>query len=176
MANAIRSGLLHSCFALAAVAGASAASAVDMAPVAAPFGSWPSVIGADRLASSSIGLADLRTHQGHVFWRESRPDEGGRQVVMRLSPNGDLSQVTPPGFNVRSRAHEYGGASYAVLDDAIVFSNFADQRLYLQRGDAAPVAITPPGFRYADCSLHPRGDALLCVREDHTDATRAANG
>jgi dienelactone hydrolase len=162
------------CFALALPACLLPVAAV--AAVAAGYGSWPSVIGADRLASSAIGLSDLRVHDGRIYWRESRPDQGGRQVVMRRSADGSLSELTPPGFNVRTRAHEYGGASYVVLDDAIVFSHFADQRLYLQRGDAAPLPITPPGYRYADCSRHPQANALLCVREDHTEATRAANG
>ena len=44
----------------------------------APFGSWASPISAQRLASNSIGLADLRVHAGVVYWRESRPNDGGR--------------------------------------------------------------------------------------------------
>jgi hypothetical protein len=142
----------------------------------APFGTWPSVIAAERLAAASIGLSDLRVHEGSLYWRESRPDEGGRQVIMRLDPGGTPRQLTPEGFNVRTRAHEYGGAAYVVLEDGLVFSHFADQRLYLQRGDAAPVAITPPGYRYADCQRHPTADTLVCVREDHTEATLKANG
>lgn len=142
----------------------------------APFGSWTSPISAQRLAANSIGLADLRVHDGEIYWRESRPNEGGRQVVMRMGADGKPQQLTPEGFNVRTRAHEYGGAAFEVLDDGIVFSNFADQRVYLQRGEAAPVAITPEGYRYADCQRHPTAARLVCVREDHTAATIEANG
>lgn len=150
-------------------------------PAVAPFGSWASPIGAERLAAGAVSLADLQVHGGRLYWRESRPDEGGRQVLMRMAPDGLPEELTPAGFNVRTRVHEYGGASYVVLDDdALVFSEFSDQRLYLQRdlqrGGAAPVAITPPGYRYADCRRHPTRDALVCVREDHTEATIAANG
>jgi dipeptidyl aminopeptidase/acylaminoacyl peptidase len=152
------------------------AHAEDASMKTAPFGTWPSVIAAERLAAASIGLSDLRVHEGSLYWRESRPDEGGRQVIMRLDPGGTPRELTPEGFNVRTRAHEYGGAAYVVLEDGLVFSHFADQRLYLQRGDAAPVAITPPGYRYADCQRHPTARTLVCVREDHTESTLKANG
>lgn len=151
-------------------------AAPAVTPRAAPYGSWASPIDAARLAGASVGMSDLQVHGGDVYWRESRPDEGGRQVLMRLAADGTAMQLTPAGFNVRTRVHEYGGASYAVLDDGIVFSHFNDQRLYLQRGDAAPVPLTPEGYRYADCTRHPTRAALLCVREDHTPATLAVHG
>lgn len=162
--------LLSSLFAMPAL------PAEDAEMKTVPFGSWPSSISAQRLAASSVGLADLQVHGGVPYWRESRPNEGGRQVILRLDADGTPRQLTPAGFNVRTRAHEYGGAAYVVLDGALVFSHFADQRLYLQSGDAAPVPLTPPEYRYADCRLHPTARRLICVREDHTEATRAANG
>ena len=142
----------------------------------APFGSWPSAISAQRLAANSIGMSDLHVHAGVPYWRESRPSEGGRQVIMRIGADGKPQQLTPVGFNVRTRAHEYGGAAFEVLDDGIVFSNFSDQRLYLQKGDTAPTAITPEGYRYADCQRHPTTARLVCVRENHTESTIKANG
>jgi dipeptidyl aminopeptidase/acylaminoacyl peptidase len=163
------------CVCLFALLALSSTGFARMTPATTPYGSWPSPIDAALLAGASIGMADLQVHGDAIHWRETRPAEGGRQVLMQLKQGGAARQLTPPGFSVRTRVHEYGGASYAVLDDAIVFSNFDDQRLYLQRGDAAPVAITPPGYRYADCRRHPLGNRLVCVREDHTDATRGAN-
>lgn len=41
-------------------------------------------------------------------------------------------EITPPGFNVRTLVHEYGGGAFAVKRDNVVFSNYADQRLYKQ--------------------------------------------
>ncbi|HET6603810.1 MAG TPA: prolyl oligopeptidase family serine peptidase [Xanthomonadaceae bacterium] len=162
-----------------ATLGALSTSAPALTPApqqVAPYGSWVSTIGAERLAESAIGLAELKVHRGQVYWRESRPAEGGRQVIMSLDADGKVRQLTPEAYNVRTRVHEYGGASYLVLDEGLVFSHFADQRLYLQRGDAAPVAITPPGYRYADCTRHPSAPSLVCVREDHTAGTVAAHG
>jgi dipeptidyl aminopeptidase/acylaminoacyl peptidase len=71
--------------------------------------------------------------------------------------------------------HEYGGGDYAVADDAVYFSNFADQRLYVRRGEASPEAITPAGeFRYADAIIDKTRGRLICVREDHSIAGRDA--
>jgi dipeptidyl aminopeptidase/acylaminoacyl peptidase len=146
------------------------------APVEAPFGSWASPIAAADLAKAAVGVSDVRTFDGRVYWRESRPAEGGRLVLRTLGADGQPQTLTPEGFNVRTRVHEYGGTSYWVLGEAIVFANFADQRLYLQAADAAPVAITPPKYQYSDCAIDAANRALVCVREDHTEATKSANG
>src|SRR4029453_17553616 len=64
-----------------------------------------------------------------------------RARAARGHPPGALA---PEGFNARTRVHEYGGGSYLVTDEALVFSNFADQRLYrLDPGPGGPGAVTP---------------------------------
>lgn len=125
-------------------------------------------------------MSDLRTHAGAVFWRESRPSEGGRQVLMRRSADGVIDALTPAGFNVRTRVHEYGGNAYLVTDSGVVFANFADQRLYSQvfsgQNTSAPVAVTDVGFQFADAVLDAPNQRMIWVREDHRAATMAANG
>jgi dipeptidyl aminopeptidase/acylaminoacyl peptidase len=152
------------------------AGAGSPAPAVAPFGSWASPIAAADLAKAAVGTSDVRVFDGRVYWRESRPDEGGRLVLRTLGADGQPRTLTPEGFSVRTRVHEYGGSSYWVLGERIVFANFADQRLYLQQGDAAPVAITPEKYQYSDCVVDAARGALVCVREDHTEATKQANG
>lgn len=141
-----------------------------------PFGAWPSAISAAALAEGAVAMSDLRVDSGRIFWRESRPAEGGRLVLMVRERDGEVRQLTPEGFNVRTRVHEYGGASYVVLGTSVVFANFADQRLYLQRPGIAPIALTPPDFRFADCIHDAERRRLICVREDHTAATKTING
>ena len=85
-----------------------------------------------------------------VYWIEGRASEGGRSVIVRRSPDGEINDVTPPGFNVRTRVHEYGGGAYTVDEGTIYFSNFADQRIYRQQPGKAPVAITDEGPFFAD--------------------------
>jgi dipeptidyl aminopeptidase/acylaminoacyl peptidase len=136
-------------------------------PGEAPYGTWASPVSAEALAKGAIGVSDLRAVDGRLYWLENRPDEQGRMVAM----TGDAAaarQLTPEGFNVRTRVHEYGGAPYIVAGDTLYFANFADQRLHAQPlgGSAAP--LTPEGYRYADIAPAP-GGGLICVREDHTD-------
>jgi dipeptidyl aminopeptidase/acylaminoacyl peptidase len=147
-------------------------------PIVAPYGSWASPVSAASLAKGAIGVGDLRAVAGRLYWLESRPDEGGRMVAMTGDAAGHR-QLTPNGFNVRTRVHEYGGAAYAVVGDTLYFANYADQRLYAQAlgseaSSAEPKALTPPGYRYADMVAAP-GGGLIGVREDHTDRADVKN-
>ena len=47
------------------------------------------------------------------------------------------------GFNARTRVHEYGGGDYAVSDGMIIFSNFSDQRLYIQKPGKSRASDSP---------------------------------
>jgi dipeptidyl aminopeptidase/acylaminoacyl peptidase len=138
-----------------------------------PYGAWPSPITAASLAEGAIGLADLRVANDQLYWLETRPAEGGRLVIMTCDGEG-VRQLTPEGFNVRTRVHEYGGASYVVAPRGIWFSHFRDQKLYWQAPGAAPEALTPEGYRYADAIALP-GGGLIAVREDHTDPANVRN-
>ena len=76
--------------------------------------------------------------------------------------------MTSAPFNVRSRVHEYGGGAYSVRDGVVVFSDFADNRLYRVR-DGRTTPLTPVSdHRYADLRVHPDRDLVLAVREDHS--------
>ena len=138
------------------------------------YGEWPSPIGAADVASKQVGLAFPVIDASGVWWQESRPEEGGRVVVVRQGPDGLSRDLLPLPWNARTRVHEYGGKSYLPLPDGFVFANLADQRLYRcgAPGETAPVALTPaPGpqaaDRFADPVLSPGGDEVWCVRERH---------
>lgn len=143
--------------------------------IRAPFGSWPSPLSASALAQGSIQLGDLRAVNGELFWWESRPAEGGRYVVVTPDGKDGIRELIAPPFNSRTRVHEYGGIPYVVSGGKLYFSNFADQRLYVCRPGEAPVALTPPGYRYADCVADASGKWLYAVREDHTGAGEPRN-
>src|SRR5918993_5168623 len=99
----------------------------------APYGSWKSPITADLVARGEVGLEQVKVDGDDVYWIERRPQEGGRKVVVRHSPDRTIVDVTPTPFNARTRVHEYGGGDFAVLAGTVVFAHFADQRLYIQR-------------------------------------------
>jgi dipeptidyl aminopeptidase/acylaminoacyl peptidase len=150
------------------------------APRTAPYGSWASPITSDLIVAATIGLGEILLDNGEVYWLETRPREGGRGVVVRAAREGTLSDVTPPwpadgrgGFNVRTRVHEYGGGAYLAAGGVVYFCNDADQRLYRQEPDSAPVPITPAppqprALRYADGVLDAKRGRMIWVCEDHT--------
>jgi len=137
-----------------------------------PYGTWRSPITAEMVSVDGISLAQPCLEDGIVYWLEGRPAEGGRSVLVRGAPFSEPVDVTPPGFNVRTTVHEYGGGAYLLHDGTVYFSHFADQRLYRQEPDGDPVPITADSGgrdRYADGRITPDGRWLICVRERHPD-------
>ena len=135
----------------------------------APYGSWKSPITATAIASESFGLAQVAIDGDDLYWTETRPWEGGRSVIVRQSTDGETSDVTPAGFNVRNRVHEYGGGTFAVHDGVVYFTNDSDQRVYAHRAGEAPIPLTPDDSRrYADLEFDQRHGRILCVCEDHS--------
>jgi hypothetical protein len=97
---------------------------------AEPFGTWESPFPIDLLTRGAVTLGEIQAAGGARWWLEGRPDEGGRQVLVRRGPDGDVARLSPEGYNVRSRVHEYGGGAYAVDGDVVVVSDFATGRLH----------------------------------------------
>ncbi len=134
----------------------------------ASYGSWKSPITSDLIVSETVRLSDIVLDGRDVFWVEMRPSEAGRNVIVRCTPDGQQTDITPADFNVRSRVHEYGGRSFMVDNANIYFSNFSDQQIYFQRPDSDPVPITSDtGLRFADMIFDRRRHSLICVCEDH---------
>nr|MBA3243329.1 PD40 domain-containing protein [Acidobacteriota bacterium] len=135
----------------------------------APYGSWKSPVTSDLIVSGTVGLGHITLEGDEVYWIEMRPSEGGRNCIVRRTAGGQTNDVTPPGFNARTRVHEYGGGDFVVHEGTVYFSNFDDQRLYEQAPGAEPRPVTPAGkMRYSDGAVDARRGRLLVVREDHS--------
>ncbi|WP_176902982.1 prolyl oligopeptidase family serine peptidase [Nonomuraea maritima] len=102
-----------------------------------------------------------------VWWDEPRPHEGGRRCVVRRLPDGSLVDALPDGWNARNRLIEYGGRSWRPLPGGgLVFTNWADQRLYRLEHGGTPRPLTEEGpARYGDLYLPPGRDEVWAVRE-----------
>jgi dipeptidyl aminopeptidase/acylaminoacyl peptidase len=174
-------------------------------PRALPFGSWRSPITAADVARQNLLVSFPVAIGGDVWWQERLPDEKGRTTVVRLGSDGERHTLLPAPWNARNRVHEYGGRSYLPVPAspvsaaagkdpaagppgggalrAIVFANYADQRLYYaaesgtDEGGTSPRPLTPvpggtegsPPLRYADMVLSPDGGEIWCVQERHQD-------
>lgn len=144
----------------------------------APYGSWASPITPETLLKGTVQMRNqmIRWDGADLYWSELRPFEGGRIVICRRGSDGAIADVTPEGFNARSRVHEYGGGHYAVKDGTVYFTNYTDQRLYRQDPGAAPRPITADGdIRHADMAIDTRRGRVVAVREDHTHGGEAVN-
>ena len=141
----------------------------------ASYGNWKSPITADLIVSSSIGVSSPQFDRHNIYWLESRPSEAGRSTIVKLTPEGQTEDVIAPPFNVRTRVHEYGGGAFLVADDVVYFSNYADQRVYVQKSGASPQPLTPESkLRYADYRLDKAHNRLICVAEDHSNPNTEA--
>jgi dipeptidyl aminopeptidase/acylaminoacyl peptidase len=164
--------------------------------VVAAYGTWKSPITAADVARGETKVGFPSIARGEVWWQESRPAEGGRVTIMASAGPGDKPRdLLAAPWNARTRVHEYGGLSFLPMlhgghldvdaataatgaseDGAIVFANFADQRLYLASpvDTADPRPLTPRAAgkiapRYADFVLSPGQDEIWCVREWHEE-------
>ena len=138
---------------------------------ASPFGSWKSPISIELLLKGELRLSQPRWDGDDLYWVEGRPDEDGRQVIVRRPAGDAIADVTPRHFNARTRVHEYGGGDYAVHGGVVWFTNFDDQRLYRQDSGGALRAISPEAdIRHADMLVDPGRERIIAVREDHSRA------
>ncbi len=154
----------------------------------APYGSWESPLSAEDIARSAVTLGAVRSAGGDLFWLELRPADGGRSALVRRSADESIEDVTPPGANVRTLVHEYGGGAYVVFEQpddgvTVVYSEFEDQRLYridlpggaARDGAGGPADGGPGGARERrPRPITPEPPAPRSVR--YADATASPDG
>jgi len=140
------------------------------------YGEWDSPISSNDITKGSVGLGAPKFDGEDLYWVEGRATEGGRQVIVKKDASGDVTDMTPAAFNVRTRVHEYGGGAWTVKQGVIYFTNFADQRLYAQFAfpGAEPIPLTPPdrGLRFADFAVDSARERLVCVVEEHKEGAK----
>src|SRR5256714_13114470 len=83
-------------------------------PTVAPYGSGKPPITSDLIVTATVGLGQIVLDGEDTYWVELRPSEGGRNCVVRRTPDGRVADVTPEEFNARTRVHEYGGGDLPV--------------------------------------------------------------
>ncbi|MFC0437895.1 prolyl oligopeptidase family serine peptidase [Kutzneria buriramensis] len=145
----------------------------------APYGTWVSPLAAQDVAGAGGSIQWVDQHDGETWWAESRPEEGGRVVLMRAGKPGEQPrQVLAAPWNARNRVHEYGGKPWAFVGGRIAFTHWNDQRVYLVDGDdpaaePRPISPEPPHehwYRYTDLTASPDGAEVWCVRETQLSA------
>ena len=140
-----------------------------------PYGSWPSPISPEMAVGSARGLSEPIPDGDDIYLLESRPEEAGRVVLLRRTPDGVATDMAP-GLNVRTRVHEYGGGAYTVSGGCLVFSEFVDNRLMLKRTphEAPAALVSDPSLRFADLELDLERDRVIAVLEDQRESAIGA--
>ena len=67
-----------------------------------PYGSWKSPITSEAMVAGVVGSGTAVFDGEDIYWLESRPQEGGRSVIVRRRPDGTVADVIPSPFNARS--------------------------------------------------------------------------
>lgn len=124
----------------------------------------PESFSAAQAVAAGVDFAELAISAAGLFWNEYRPEDAACRIWRWHQ--GQTQCLTPDGFSVRSRVYEYGGGSFCLSDDAVVFVNEADQQLYRQRFDAsAPELLSHGDKRYGDVRF--ANGQILAVEEAH---------
>lgn len=130
-----------------------------------PVSSPAAEFSAAQAVAAGTDFAELKVSAQGLFWNEFRPADGACRVWRWHGYQA--SCLTPDGFSVRSRVYEYGGGSFCLGGDGLLFVNEQDQQVYTQPLDGgAPRALThDDACRYGDLQWH--DGKVLAVQERH---------
>ena len=109
----------------------------------------------------------FRDDRGQLCWLEPLTEEGGRLALKQQGPSGERL-ITPQGFQVRSRVHEYGGKCFCIAGEQVYFNNFNDGLIYRQdlHAETSPRPVSSAkgaSSSYADLHYSPALNAVVAV-------------
>ena len=132
-----------------------------------PVSSPAAEFSAAQAVAAGTDFTELKVSADGLFWIEFRPADGACRIWHWLYHQARC--LTPDGFSVRSRVYEYGGGSFCLGGDGLVFVNEKDQQVYTQPlDDVPPRALTQDAScRYGDVQWH--HGQVLAVEERHAE-------
>lgn len=105
---------------------------MNATPVSSPVAEFS----AAQAVAAGTDFAELKVGALGLFWNEFRPADGACRIWHWRDQQARC--LTPDGFSVRSRVYEYGGGSFCLSGDGLVFVNESDQQVYNQALDGSP--------------------------------------
>lgn len=142
-----------------------------MTPIIQSFGTWKSPLSSALATAAHVSFSELSVDGTDLYYLELRPQDAGRTTLKVRRSDGNIFEITPAPFNVRTKVHEYGGSSYIVFNQIVYFINANDQDIYCVRLglSAVPNQITNSGSneRFANLVYDQNHNRLICVRETH---------
>lgn len=122
---------------------------------------------ATQAVAAGTDFAELKVSPQGLFWNEFRPADGACRIWYWHQHQARC--LTPDGFSVRSRVYEYGGGSFCLGGDGLVFVNETDQQVHTQALDGTPPRplTDDDSCRYGDVQC--QDGLLLAVEERHAE-------
>ena len=133
----------------------------------AVYGSWASPIAANDVSALANDFGELQSVNGGIYFIQSEADLGGKVGIKRIDGDRKVTDMIKAEFDVRSKVNEYGGSPFLGIGQSLFVSKEDDQLLYRIAPNQAPVPLTAPNTRHADCAAYPKGSRIICIREDH---------
>jgi dipeptidyl aminopeptidase/acylaminoacyl peptidase len=123
---------------------------------------------AAHVAHATASYDSVTLVRSTAWWLETLPAEGGRAALLGAPlTGGDITEATPPGTDVGSSIHAYGGGAYAIDDTRIWFVDSDDSQIHTFDGRAQHHVSSSDGIEeiiaYGD--LTPYRGQLLAVGE-----------
>src|SRR5665213_2855143 len=123
------------------------------------------------IGARSTGPSPVPTRaDGRWWWASTRADRGPPRSPAQAGTADPGTTCRPWGVSVRSRVHEYGGASATVRDGVLFYVDQEDQDWYRADPESPGRALRltstgGPEVRHADGSTTPDGRWLVSVEE-----------
>ncbi len=132
-----------------------------------PCGSWPSLFTPEIVAEKNNYFSELKIDHETLYWLERRPQEKNRTALVQWNKNTGIREVTSLSFSVGNQVHEYGGGSYDVHQNDIVFSDLYTSGIWIISQGQQPICLYQnKTMRFA--SFHLIDNYIFCVCEDHS--------
>ena len=133
-----------------------------------PAGTWPSLI-SPEITGKLLEFSDPAWNKNSdLFWRERSSNQAG---ICQYSFNKKEVLDLSPGNNVAGGIG-YGGGSFTVNGDSIVYVEKGSNQLYLlSSADIQPKKLTTSLSKTAAPRISPSGKYLVFVHSDGTDDT-----
>ncbi|HLU60750.1 MAG TPA: S9 family peptidase [Gammaproteobacteria bacterium] len=128
-----------------------------------PFGGWPSPVSAELVAGKSLRLGQPQVYGEAIYWTETRPQEGGRNTVVRWRADEGFRDLLPASYSAASRVNGYGGGVFATDGERLWFVDKNDQCIHETRSGVTRRVCDESAF--ADLVFDRHRERLLAVRE-----------